>query len=125
MDRLGVNRSMQVGASAWSLAAMAHGWAYSTWQVVGARMGLGVTEAVQTPLTIKTVATLFPPDKRSFAFGFATLLAGAGPIAMPFVIPALALAVGWPRAPVAGRLGRCAPPFAWTWLSGGVCPTGQ
>lgn len=120
VDRLGVNRSMQVGASAWSLAAVAHGWALTTWQVVAARVGLGVTEAVQTPLTIKTVAALFPPDKRSFAFGFATLLAGAGTIAMPFVIPALALSVGWRGALVAGGIGGFASLIAWMWLARGV-----
>ncbi len=120
VDRLGVNRSMQVGASAWSLAAIAHGWAYSTWQVVLARVGLGVTEAVQTPLTIKTVATLFPPDQRSFAFGFATLLAGAGTIAMPFVIPGLADAMGWRGALVAGGIGGFLSLFAWMWLARGI-----
>ncbi len=120
VDRLGVNRSMQVGASAWSLAAMAHGWAMTTAHVVAARVGLGVTEAVQTPLTIKTVASLFPPDKRSFAFGFATLLAGAGTIAMPFVIPALALSVGWRGALVAGGIGGFASLLAWMWLARGV-----
>lgn len=120
VDRLGVNRSMQVGASAWSLAAMAHGWAITTAQVVAARVGLGVTEAVQTPLTIKTVASLFPPDKRSFAFGFATMLAGAGTIAMPFVIPALALAVGWRGALVAGGIGGFVSLLAWMWLARGV-----
>jgi len=120
VDRLGVHRSMQVGASAWSLAAMAHGWAMTTAHVVAARVGLGVTEAVQTPLTIKTVATLFPPDKRSFAFGFATLLAGAGTIAMPFVIPALALAVGWRGALVAGGIGGFASLIAWMWLARGL-----
>lgn len=120
VDRLGVNRSMQVGASAWSLAAIAHGWALTTWQVVAARVGLGVTEAVQTPLTIKTVASLFPPDKRSFAFGFATMLAGAGTIAMPFVIPALALAVGWRGALVAGGIGGLISLFAWMWLARGI-----
>lgn len=120
VDRLGVNRSMQVGATAWSLAAMAHGWAISTAQVVAARVGLGVTEAVQTPLTIKTVATLFPPDQRSFAFGFATLLAGAGTIAMPFVIPALALTVGWRGALVAGGIGGFISLLAWMWLARGL-----
>jgi ACS family hexuronate transporter-like MFS transporter len=120
VDRLGVHRSMQVGATAWSLAAMAHGWALTTWQVVAARVGLGVTEAVQTPLTIKTVASLFPPDKRSFAFGFATMLAGAGTIAMPFVIPALALAVGWRGALVAGGIGGFISLLAWLWLARGV-----
>jgi ACS family hexuronate transporter-like MFS transporter len=120
VDRLGVNRSMQVGASAWSLAAMAHGWAFSTWQVVAARVGLGVTEAVQTPLTIKTVASLFPADQRSLAFGFATLLAGAGTIAMPFLIPGLAEAVGWRGALVAGGIGGFASLFAWMWLARGI-----
>ena len=120
VDRLGVHRSMQVGASAWSLAAMAHGWAMTTWQVVAARMGLGVTEAVQTPLTIKTVATLFAPDQRSFAFGFATMLAGAGTIAMPFVIPALAFSVGWRGALVAGGIGGLLSLVAWMWLSRGI-----
>jgi ACS family hexuronate transporter-like MFS transporter len=111
---------MQLGASAWSLAAVAHGWALSTAQAVAARVGLGVTEAVQTPLTIKTVASLFPPDKRSFAFGFATMLAGAGTIAMPFVIPALALAVGWRGALVAGGIGGFLSLLAWMWLARGV-----
>ncbi|OBX19612.1 hypothetical protein A9995_07680 [Erythrobacter sp. QSSC1-22B] len=120
VDRLGVHRSMQVGASAWSLAAIAHGWAMTTWQVIGARVGLGVTEAVQTPLVIKTVATLFAPDKRSFAFGFATMLAGAGTIAMPFVIPALALAVGWRGALVAGGVGGFLSLIAWMWLARGL-----
>lgn len=120
VDRLGVNRSMQVGAAAWSLAAMVHGWAITTTQVVAARVGLGVTEAVQTPLTIKTVAALFPPDQRSFAFGFATMLAGAGTIAMPFVIPALALTVGWRGALVAGGIGGFAALLAWMWLARGV-----
>jgi len=125
VDRLGVNRSMQVGASAWSIAAMAHGWALTTWQVVAARVGLGVTEAVQTPLTIKTVATLFAPDQRSFAFGFATMLAGAGTIAMPFVIPALALAVGWRGALVAGGIGGFLSLIAWIWLARGIAQLRQ
>ena len=120
VDRLGVHRSMQLGASAWSFAAMAHGWAMTTWQVVAARVGLGVTEAVQTPLTIKTVATLFEPDRRSLAFGFATLLAGAGTIAMPFFIPALALAVGWRGALVVGGIGGFVSPLAWMWLARGL-----
>lgn len=125
VDRLGVNRSMQIGASAWSLAAMAHGWAISTWQVVAARVGLGVTEAVQTPLVIKTVATLFEPNRRSLAFGFATMLAGAGTIAMPFVIPALALSVGWRGALVAGGIGGFIALIAWVWLARGLSQLDQ
>ena len=99
---------------------MAHGWALTTWQVVAARVGLGITEAVQTPLTIKTVATLFEPNRRSLAFGFATLLAGAGTIAMPFFIPALALAVGWRGALVVGGIGGLLSLVAWMWLARGL-----
>ncbi len=120
VDRIGVNRSMQVGASAWSVAAMAHGWALTTWQVVAARVGLGVTEAVQTPLTIKTVATLFDPDRRSLAFGVATFVASAGTIALPFVIPALAAAFGWRGALVAGGIGGLASLALWLWLARGL-----
>jgi ACS family hexuronate transporter-like MFS transporter len=120
VDRLGVHRSMQVGASAWSLAAIAHGWAITTWQAVAARVGLGITEAVQTPLTIKTVATLFAPDKRSFAFGIATMLAGAGTIAMPFLMPALAESVGWRGALMVGGIGGFAALLAWMWLARGL-----
>jgi MFS transporter, ACS family, hexuronate transporter len=120
VDRLGVNRSMQVGAAAWSLAAMAHGWAVTTSQVVAARVGLGVTEAVQTPLTIKTVATIFEPDRRSLAFGIATFLASAGTIAMPFVIPGLAEAVGWRGALVTGGVGGMLALLAWMWLARGI-----
>lgn len=120
VDRLGVNRSMQVGAAAWSLAAMAHGWATTTAQVVAARVGLGATEAVQTPLTIKTVASIFEPDRRSFALGVATMLASIGTIAMPFVIPGLSEAFGWRGALVVGGIGGLLSLVAWVILARGV-----
>ena len=120
VDRIGVNRSMQLGATAWSVAAIAHGWATTMWQVVAARVGLGVTEAVQTPLTIKTVATLFEPDRRSFAFGVATFVASIGTIAIPFIVPALAFAFGWRGALVAGGIGGLVSLVLWIVLARGV-----
>lgn len=120
VDRIGVNRSMQLGASAWSAAAIAHGWATTMWQVVAARVGLGVTEAMQTPLTIKTVATLFEPDRRSLAFGIATFIASAGTIGIPFAIPFLADAFGWRGALVAGGIGGLVSLLLWIILARGV-----
>lgn len=120
VDRLGVNRSMHVGAAAWSFAAIAHGWATTTVQVVAARVGLGATEAVQTPLTIKTVASIFEPDRRSFALGIATFLASIGTIAMPFVIPGLSEAFGWRGALVFGGIGGLLSLVAWVVLARGV-----
>jgi MFS transporter, ACS family, hexuronate transporter len=120
VDRLGVWRSMIAGVSTWSLAAAAHGWAIAGWHVVAARIGLGATEAVQTPLTIKTVATLFPPDKRSFAFGVGTAIAGAGTIAMPFFIPVLAASIGWRGALVSGGIAGFVTLAIWLWFARGI-----
>lgn len=120
VDKLGVWRSMIAGVTTWSFAAMAHGWAVAAWQVVGARIGLGATEAVQTPLTIKTVATLFPPDKRSFAFGVGTAIAGIGTIGMPFFIPVLATEMGWRGALVFGGVAGFITLALWLWFARGI-----
>jgi MFS transporter, ACS family, hexuronate transporter len=120
VDRLGVRRSMVTGVTAWSFAAMAHGWATTMAHVITARVGLGATEAVQTPLTIKTVATLFEPDKRSFAFGVGTAIASIGTIALPFFIPALALAFGWRGALIFGGVGGLIALTAWLLLARGI-----
>ncbi len=120
VDRLGVWRSIIVGVSTWSLAAIAHGWASSAWHVVAARIGLGATEAVQTPLTIKTVATLFPPNQRSFAFGVGTAIAGAGTLSLPFFIPVLAAAIGWRGALVLGGVAGFVTLAIWLWLARGI-----
>lgn len=120
VDRLGVRNSMIGGVTAWSLAAMAHGWAITTWHVVAARVGLGATEAVQTPLTIKTVATLFEPDKRSFAFGVGTAIASVGTISLPFFIPLLAEAFGWRGALIFGGAAGFVALALWLVLARGI-----
>lgn len=120
VDRLGVWRSIIVGVSTWSLAAIAHGWASSAWHVVAARIGLGATEAVQTPLTIKTVATLFPANQRSFAFGVGTAIAGAGTLSLPFFIPILAATFGWRGALVFGGVAGFVTLAVWLWLARGI-----
>ncbi len=120
VDRLGVRKSMVTGVTAWSLAAMAHGWALTMWHIVAARIGLGATEAVQTPLTIKTVATLFEPNRRSLAFGIGTAIAGLGTIALPFFIPPLAAAFGWRGALIFGGVGGFVTLAFWLILARGV-----
>ncbi len=120
VDKLGVRKSMVTGVTAWSLAAMAHGWAITTWHVIFARIGLGATEAVQTPLTIKTVATLFEPNRRSLAFGIGTAVAGAGTISLPFFIPVLADNFGWRGALIFGGVGGFVTLALWLVLVRGV-----
>jgi MFS transporter, ACS family, hexuronate transporter len=104
VDRLGVKRGNSVGVAAWSIAAMAHGWAVAMWEFIVCRVALGATEAMGTPLTIKTVATVFPPDQRSFAFGLSTLVGAIGLIGMPFLIPYMASHWGWRGAFIAAGL---------------------
>ena len=120
VDRLGVRRSMIAGITAWSLAAMAHGWAITMAHIVTARVGLGATEAVQTPLTIKTVATLFEPNKRSLAFGIGTAIASVGTISLPFFIPLLAETFGWRGALIFGGVAGFVALAAWLILARGI-----
>lgn len=120
IDRIGVRRSMIGGVTAWSLAAMAHGWAITAWQVVVARIGLGVTEAMQTPLTIKMVATLFAANRRSIALGVNTALASIGTIALPFVVPALAASIGWRGALLVAGIGGFVTLLLWLAVARGV-----
>jgi MFS transporter, ACS family, hexuronate transporter len=101
VDKLGVKWGNVVGVAAWSVAAAAHGAATTMWHFIACRIGLGATEAMGTPLTIKTVATIFPPDMRSFAFGLSTLIGAVGLVGMPFLIPWMAEHLGWRGAFVA------------------------
>ena len=114
IDRIGIRRSNPLGVAAWSVAALAHGWAASFGGFFAARMALGATEAMGTPNQIKTVATLFPPTLRSLGFGLGNMVGSLGAIVTPVVVPAFALLYGWRAAfVVAGALG-----LAWTlgWL---------
>lgn len=120
IDRLGVWRSMVAGVTAWSLAAMAHGWAMLGWQVVAARIGLGATEAMQTPLTIKTAATLFAKEHRSLALGLNTLIGSLGTILLPFFIPIMAVTVGWRGALLVAGIGGFVTLLAWLAVARGV-----
>lgn len=120
IDRLGVLRSMIGGVTAWSIAAMAHGWAIAAWHVVAARIGLGVTEAMQTPLTIKMAATLFPVRWRSIALGINTAIASLGTIALPFFIPVLASTMGWRGALLLAGVGGLLTLAAWLAVARGV-----
>jgi len=120
VDKLGVYRATILGVATWSLAAISHGWATTTAQVVAARVGLGATEAVQTPLVIKTVAVLFPPDRRSFAFGVGQSIGGLGAISLPFFIPILAEIFGWRGALIFGGIAGFGILAIWLFFARGV-----
>ena len=95
VDRLGVKWATPAGVAAWSLAAMAHGWAFTMGQFSAARMALGATESMGTPSFVKTIASVFSARGRSVAFGISNGASSLGAIVTPLVLPLLAIAVGW------------------------------
>lgn len=103
-DKVGVKWANPLGVAAWSIAAIAHGWAHSMVQFILCRVSLGATEAMGTPTGIKTIATIFPPSLRSAGFGVSNAANSLGAVLAPLAIPVLAIAWGWRGAFVAAGL---------------------
>ena len=114
VDKLGVKWANPIGVAAWSIAAMAHGWARSMTEFVMIRVSLGATEAMGTPTGIKTIASVLPKNWRSSGFGATNAANSIGAILAPLAIPGVALLVGWRGTfVVAGVLGLV---WAAVWL---------
>ncbi|KHA64659.1 MULTISPECIES: MFS transporter [unclassified Sphingomonas] len=114
VDKLGVKWANPIGVAAWSIAAMAHGWARSMTEFVMIRVSLGATEAMGTPTGIKTIASVLPKNWRSSGFGATNAANSIGAILAPLAIPGVALLVGWRGTfVVAGALGLV---WAAVWL---------
>jgi ACS family hexuronate transporter-like MFS transporter len=112
VDRLGVKWATPVGVAAWSLSAMAHGWAMTMGQFAAARIALGATESMGTPASVKTIGALFSARMRSVAFGISNGSANLGAVVTPLVLPVLAAAAGWRGSfMLVGAIG-----LAWTAL---------
>jgi len=109
VDRLGVKWANPLGVIAWSIAAMAHGWARGMGEFIMARVALGATEAMGTPGGVKTIAAIFPQHLRSLAFGLSNAVGSMGGVLGPLAIPVVAAFYGWRQAFfIAGFLG-----FVW------------
>lgn len=98
VDRVGVKWANPLGVAAWSLAAMAHGWVRSMAGLTAARIALGATEAMGTPSSVKTIATIFPAHLRSAGFGLSNAMNSIGAVLAPLAIPFVAAEYGWRAA---------------------------
>jgi len=125
VDRLGVKWATPAGVAAWSLAAMAHGWALTVGQFAAVRVALGATESMGTPSFVKTISSLFGARLRSLVFGISNGVSALGSIVTPLVLPIVAsgsLALGWAGLGwrgcfvAAGALG-------FVWVAGWVAAT--
>jgi ACS family hexuronate transporter-like MFS transporter len=96
VDRVQPKWANAAAVGSWSIAAAAHGLASSFGQFLTARISLGAAEALGTPITIKTLAVMFEDARnRSFYLGVMGGVGAIGAIAVPFIIPNLAVSLGW------------------------------
>ena len=86
VDRLGIRSANPVGVAAWSLAAMGHALARTLLQFSLVRVALGATEAIGTPMAMKTVSALFDADERSNAIGLSNASTNIGAIVTPLLL---------------------------------------
>lgn len=106
VDKVGTKMGYTVSIVVWSVAAMAHALAKSTFGFGAARALLGLGEAGNFPVAVKSVAEWFPKKERAFATGLFNSGANIGAVAAPAVVPWLASAYGWQEA------------FIWTGVIG-------
>jgi ACS family hexuronate transporter-like MFS transporter len=114
IDRLGTKMGYFFSTFLWSVSAVAHALANTTFGFGVVRSALGLSEAGNFPSAIKTVAEWFPKKERAFATGIFNSGANIGAIIAPLTVPFIAITWGWKWAfVITGSIG-----FIWLilWL---------
>lgn len=114
IDVIGSKLGYTISIIVWSIAAMAHALAKTTFGFGVARAALGLGEAGNFPAAIKTVAEWFPKRERAFATGIFNSGANIGAMVAPIMVPWILGAYGWEEAfIITGAIG-----FIWLvlWL---------
>ncbi|MBC7986415.1 MAG: MFS transporter, partial [Sphingomonadaceae bacterium] len=93
-ERGGRTGIIAIGIAAWSLATMACGAAANFWQLLLARMGVGVGEAVQ-PAMIALIADKVPPARRATMFAIYNMSIPLGAFAWAAGGGLIAASIGW------------------------------
>lgn len=95
IDKIGTKRGYGAALFGWSLAAIGHAFARTTFGFGFWRAALGVTEAGNFPAANKTIAIWFPKKERAFATGIYNSGANVGAIVAPLTVPYIAASMGW------------------------------
>ena len=95
IDKLGTKIGYALATTLWSIAAIAHAAATSTFGFYIARGALGVTEAGNFPAAIKTIAEWFPKKERALATGLFNSGTNIGAILAPLTVPFIVARWGW------------------------------
>jgi len=95
IDWIGTKRGYAFSLLGWSLAAIGHAFAHSTFTFGFWRAALGFTEAGNFPAANKTMAEWFPKKERAYATGIYNSGANVGAIVTPLFVPWMADNWGW------------------------------
>jgi ACS family hexuronate transporter-like MFS transporter len=115
IDKIGTKLGYTISLVVWSLAAIGHAFARSTFGFGVARSALGIGEGGNFPAAIKTVAEWFPKKERALATGIFNSGANIGAVCAPIIVPWILGIYGWQMAfIITGAIG-----FIWLffWLT--------
>ncbi|MHB1179441.1 MAG: MFS transporter [Daejeonella sp.] len=101
IDKIGTKLGYAFSLILWSIAAILHAFATSTFSFAAYRALLGVSESGNFPAAIKTVAEWFPKKERALATGIFNSGTNVGAIIAPVVVPWIAINYSWQMAFIA------------------------
>ncbi len=101
IDYIGTKTGYALAVVAWSIAAIGHAFARSTFGFGLARAALGLSEAGNFPAAIKAIAEWFPKKERALAAGIFNSGTSIGAVLAPIMVPWILGAWGWKEAFVA------------------------
>lgn len=116
IDRLGTKLGYALCIVVWSLAAIGHAAAHSTFSFLIMRALLGLGESGNFPAAIKAVSEWFPRKERALAVGILTSGTSVGAILAPACVPWLAASYGWQAAFIVTGLTGFVWLLCWQWL---------
>lgn len=98
IDRIGTKSGYIISIVTWSIAAIGHAFAKSTFGFGAARAALGLGESGNFPAAIKVVAEWFPKKERALATGIFNSGANIGAVVAPIMVPWILGVWGWQEA---------------------------
>lgn len=94
-DRFGVKKVLGWSAAIWSIFSALTGTAHNVFQIMIARMGVGLGEAAVLPSNTKIVASNFPSNERGTAIGVFSSGLRLGTAITPMLMAFLIQQYGW------------------------------
>jgi ACS family hexuronate transporter-like MFS transporter len=95
LDRIGVRRGMTAAVSIWTLASVAHVFAFGFQGFAAARAVLGFGEGATFPGSLRTVVQTLPPESRSRGIAVSYSGGSLGAVITPVIITPIAAWWGW------------------------------